>query len=115
VIDRDRSERRRRNERGTLTKSSGRIRLIIIQLDIRIRHRLVETLRHRFDPDLFHERVGEDVSGRDLDRLLPQIVFQDVAYETRVDLGSVAGDIFPVGEDLVRRGGRVEPEVYTYG
>ena len=95
-----------------ITRSRRRVRLIIVQLDLRIHHRLVDTLHHGLDVDLLRERVGEDVPGHDLDRLLPQIVLQD--DEARVDLRGVADDGFPVGEDLLRRGGRVEVEVCIY-
>jgi hypothetical protein len=65
-------------ERARLTtRSSRRIRLIIVQLDIRVRQRLVQTLHHELDRDLLRERVGEDVARRDLDRLLLQVVLQD--------------------------------------
>jgi hypothetical protein len=93
------------------TRSCRRIRLIIVQLDIRVRQRLVETLHHGLDRDLLRERVGEDVPRGDLDRLLPQVVLQD--DEARVELRGVAEDGFPVGEDLLGRGGRVEVEVYV--
>jgi hypothetical protein len=69
----------------------------------------VQTLHHGFDRDLLRERVGEDVPRRDLDRLLPQVVLQD--DEARVELRGVAEDGFPVGEDLLGRGRRVEVEV----
>jgi hypothetical protein len=49
-------------ERARLTtRSSRRFRPIIVQLDIRVRQRLVETLHHGLDRDL-REHVGEDVA-----------------------------------------------------
>jgi hypothetical protein len=102
---------KRVREAKLTTRSSRRIRLIIVQLDVRVRQRLVQTLHHGLDRDLLRERVGEDVPRGDLDRLLPQVVLQD--DETRVELRGVAEDGFPVGEDLLGRGGRVEVEVYV--
>jgi hypothetical protein len=47
-----------------------------MKLDIRIRHRLMDTLHHRLNTNLLRECIEEDVPGGGSDRLLPQVMLQ---------------------------------------
>jgi hypothetical protein len=64
----------------------------------------METFDHRLNADLLGERVGEDVAGGDLDKLLPQAVLRHV----------LICEALPRIEDLLRGGGRVEVKVCVF-
>jgi hypothetical protein len=95
-----------KRENVKLTRSSRRFHLMIVQLDIRIAHRFVETLDHRLNASLLGERVGEDVAVVISTDCCLRSCSRMSDDEARVDLRGVAEDSFPVGG-----GGRAEVKV----
>lgn len=87
---------------GRRTDGVGRV---VISLNVCVAQRLVEALNHGLDVErrLVRERIGQDVTGGDIYRLLEQIVLQD--DETVVNNSRVADDALPVVEHLLRRDG----------
>ena len=86
----------------TLTRAGEGVRGVVVRLEIRIVERLAQASDDRLDLErrLVRERIGEDVTSGDVDRLLEEIVLEN--DETSVDGGRVADDVLPVVEHLGR-------------
>ena len=86
--------------RCRVRRTTNGVGLVVVRLEVSIRERLAQASDDRLDLErrLVRERIGEDVTGGDVDRLLEEIVLEN--DETSVDGGRVADDVLPVVEHL---------------
>ena len=112
VVQQMLQQRLEHRRRCPVRRTTNRVGLVVVRLEVSIRERLAQTSDDGLDPErrLVRESIRQNVVHRDVHGLLEKIVLEH--DEASVDHARVVDDAVPVVQDLLRvRGAASDVEV----